>query len=317
MKIYTLEESELGQLKASLAIFEEQFQYPLGENQSFSISHGEDYTAFYRSLGKATCLMAKTDENKILGVFCASLRQLKKKRNAELFPAIYLGDLKIDAQQQKSRLFYKLAKRMNELVNGNTEIALTVVMDGTKNTPPLKYSGRLNFASFLPISNYYILKFKTLDYSLITKRIKHLAEDTAFSLYEKITNKDYFLLSDNLLRSKMASIWLGDNEGKACGKLEDTEYAKRLVSSDGQKLHSSHLSYFTFTDPEAGLALLLQAITLSSQLDFLYTFVAVNQTDFELLKPLMNDLIYDVAPATLYGNIHAKNLNLQLNTAEI
>lgn len=317
MKVYAPGENELVQLKTSLATFERQFHYPLGENQSFSISHGEDYTAFYRSMGKATCLMAKTDENKILGTFCASLRYIQKTDKAQAVPALYLGDLKIDVIQQKTRLFYQLAKRMSELVDGDNEIALSVMMDGTKNTPPSTYSGRVNFTSFLPISNYYILKFQATNYPYTEKRINYLTEENAFLLYQKITDKDYFLLSDSTLRSKMAPIWLADPEGKACGKLEDTEQAKRLITSDGHMLRSSHLSYFTFTDPVAGYALLLEAIKFSSQQNFLHTFIALNQNDFDLLSPLIKDLVYDVAPATLYGNIHATNLTLQLNTAEI
>ena len=144
-----------------------------------------------------------------------------------------------------------------------------------------------------------------------------VSEKHAFSLYEKITDKDYFLLSNSALRSNMTPIWLVDKEGKACGMLEDTENAKQLVTSDGKMLRSSHLSYFSFIDPIAGFTLLMQALKFSSEHHFPHLFVALNAMDFNVLSPLIVGLPYELSMAIAFGNSYSHHLNLQINTAEI
>ena len=252
----------------------------------------------------------------IIASFCASLRLMRKAGDKNLHPVNYLGDLKIDKCNQKTHLFYRLARRMKEIIDKNSDIAIGVVMNGTKNTPK-DYSGKVGIPAFNPISKHYILRFQTSNNLAINENSTIAPEKIAFSLYEKITDKDYFLPSNSDSRSKIKPLWLVDKEGNACGMLEDTENVKQLISSDGEMLRSAHLSYFSFTKPSTGYELLVQALRLSSQHHFPYIFVALNEMDFSALSPLITELPYELSTAIAFGTSNSMHLNLQINTAEI
>ncbi len=49
-------------LAAQLASFEREFRYPLGSGRWFRISHGEDYTRFFRAIGEARCFVARRQQ---------------------------------------------------------------------------------------------------------------------------------------------------------------------------------------------------------------------------------------------------------------
>ena len=47
-------------------------------------------------------------------------------------------------------------------------------------------------------------------------------------------------------RSEMEPLWLMEPGGQACGRLEDTRRAKRLIADDGIEMRSAHLSCFAY-----------------------------------------------------------------------
>src|SRR5215470_7129143 len=53
MKIHQLSGPPSPRLAGALAEFEEPFTYPLGADRFFRISHGADYTLFFRAQGNA------------------------------------------------------------------------------------------------------------------------------------------------------------------------------------------------------------------------------------------------------------------------
>src|ERR1051325_5768970 len=67
MKVYALQESPSSSLATALAEFESPFSYPLGPDMSFYISHGKDYSLFFRAQGNGTCFIAE-HRQRILGV---------------------------------------------------------------------------------------------------------------------------------------------------------------------------------------------------------------------------------------------------------
>ncbi|HTE89320.1 MAG TPA: hypothetical protein VK639_10220 [Terriglobales bacterium] len=55
MKVHELSSPPSPALARALAEFEAPFTYPLGPGKSFRISHGEDYTLFFRAQGLGRC----------------------------------------------------------------------------------------------------------------------------------------------------------------------------------------------------------------------------------------------------------------------
>ena len=67
MKIHCLSGPPDQKTGLALADFEKEFSYPLGPDRSFSISHGADYSLFFRCMGEARIYLAE-----ISGKHCRS-----------------------------------------------------------------------------------------------------------------------------------------------------------------------------------------------------------------------------------------------------
>ena len=89
LEILELDRQAARSYSTKLAAFEARFRYPLGTD-FFSIDHGEDYLAFFETLGEPRLFLACHDDA-IVGVLVAVHRQLPQQ-------AIYLGDLKVAPQ---------------------------------------------------------------------------------------------------------------------------------------------------------------------------------------------------------------------------
>ncbi|HVR73336.1 MAG TPA: hypothetical protein VMT52_03355 [Planctomycetota bacterium] len=81
---------------AALKAFEAGFTYPLGKNQTFHISHGDDYSRFYRSMGEAVCFVAE-EGGSIVGTVSAAMCRLVLPAEDEKMVA-YVGDLKLASE---------------------------------------------------------------------------------------------------------------------------------------------------------------------------------------------------------------------------
>ncbi|MDF1666250.1 MAG: hypothetical protein P1V97_31135, partial [Planctomycetota bacterium] len=96
------------ELQSALSQFELQFDYPLGESDRFRIDHSDDYSRFFRAMGRAAIFV---DEEKgvVLGVLsCSRRRILDPEGNA--IEAIYLCDLKVQDCPKKGRVLLRLLK---------------------------------------------------------------------------------------------------------------------------------------------------------------------------------------------------------------
>src|SRR5689334_21167798 len=80
------------ELAQALAEFEEPFTYPLGAGRFFRISHGSDYTLFFRAQGDAACFIAE-NQGRVIGALGTSIRTLWLPDGSERKVA-YFGDLK-------------------------------------------------------------------------------------------------------------------------------------------------------------------------------------------------------------------------------
>jgi hypothetical protein len=119
------------------------------------------------------------------------------------------------------------------------------------------------------------------------------------------------------LRSETEPMGLLLAGGEACGVLEDTRRAKRLLTRDGSELLSAHLSHFACTSAGAGATLLRGALARCGRRGFPALFAAVPERDAEALRRALNrdDLV--PAPATVYGHGLPAGADWNINTAEI
>ncbi|OGT45698.1 MAG: hypothetical protein A3E82_03345 [Gammaproteobacteria bacterium RIFCSPHIGHO2_12_FULL_38_11] len=314
MKIRLLDKNTSIQFQVALQEFEAQFHYPLGENKSFSISHGEDYSAFYRSMGVPYCLIAE-EQNKVIGTFCCALRQIHMRDTNQDKTIVYLGDLKVSKQKQRTTVYYRLAEVMFKMIHEKTDTAIAMVMDGTRKTPD-QYTGKLGLPQFHKLNRHVILRINT-DTNDIDFPVTSVDCDVGSGIYRSMCNENYLQFSTENIRSNINPIWIVSRDKNACGKLEDTEKVKRLFSDDGSELRSAHLSHFVFANIHAAYELLAAALHTSKLNGFPCLFLCLTEQEYNQLLPVINSFKYDMATATLYSNQDYLNSGLHFNTAEI
>src|SRR6266542_4454124 len=103
-------------LAGKLAEFERQFTYPLGPGRSFRISHGEDYSRFFRAIGEGASLVAE-DDGHVLGTLGTALRTVLLPQGGA-GRAMYLGDLKILPAARGGWVLARLASAARLLAEG-------------------------------------------------------------------------------------------------------------------------------------------------------------------------------------------------------
>lgn len=155
MKIDVLSGQPDPPLAIQLERFESAFRYPLGAGRSFRISHGDDYTRFFRAIGNARSFVAH-DDVRILGVVSVAL--------CELFPpgerpitAAYFSDLKV-VSPGMGNVLLKLLNEAIEWARQHANCCFSVVMDGTSRSPA-HYTGRLGIPQYEELTKLMILRF--------------------------------------------------------------------------------------------------------------------------------------------------------------
>src|SRR5436190_11696666 len=108
MKVHQVSGTLPPALARALAEFEAPFTYPLGPGKFFRISHGEDYTLFFRAQGKGCCFIAE-DHGRVAGVLGTAIRTLWLPDGTERTVA-YIGDLKIAAAARRGAVLVRLAR---------------------------------------------------------------------------------------------------------------------------------------------------------------------------------------------------------------
>jgi len=108
-----------------------------------------------------------------------------------------------------------------------------------------------------------------------------------------------------------------DRNGAACGSIEDTRRAKRLILADGTELVSAHLSDFAYRDVGRGAAFVREALIQARRMGYPALFVAASATDSHTLFSELGENRATLAPATIYGHGFAPGTEWNLNTAEI
>ncbi len=315
MKVYQISGPPSPALAHGLEAFEAQFTYSLGPGRFFRISHGEDYTLFFRAQGNGACFIAEHD-GCLAGVLGTAIRRLWMPDGTER-AAAYIGDLKIAEHARGGAVLLRLARAAEAWLRLQVESGFGVVMGGTARTPDA-YTGRAGIPGFQDAGHLVIFRIsgghegKTCD----ANRLLASRED-GLACYRRLSLGRYACpAGDMLKRSQITPVWLMTPDGSACGMLEDTRKAKRLMDEDGSELLSAHLSCFAYNSAGAGAKLIRAALGKAMRLGLPALFVAVAEPDApELHAALQNVDVLD-APATVYGaGLRAGSWNI--NSSEI
>jgi hypothetical protein len=301
-------------LSQALADFEQQFTYPLGPGRLFRISHGDDYSRFFRAIGKAACFVAEED-GLVVGTLGVALRTLRLPNGVDVTTA-YFADLKIAPNAYRGRVILQLFKAAKGFTLPAATVAYGIVMDGTRMTPP-RYTGRLEIPLFAKLGQITVLRLSTC--GQIDPEAQQNAVVTSVGTREYarlLQGRQVASLGGNPKeRSEATPQWL--TQDFACGRLEDTRRAKRLIDTDGNEMVSAHLSSFAYRDAKSAAALLKTALARANTLGFPSLFVAVDAAGTaEILRELPGIEAVS-APATIYGAGLPTNLSWNINTAEI
>lgn len=315
MTVHVLQAAPPPELARALQQFEEQFRYPLGPGRFFRISHGEDYPLFFRAMGEGACFVAERD-GRIVGVMSAALRRLALPSGEER-PALYLGDVKIVPAVRGGRTLPQLAETVRQWVGARAQSAFAVVMDGTP-AIPTRYTGRLGIPLFAEMGKIVVLRLPASGASIEPDAEWLTTAEQGHACYLQLSAGGYACPGGHPAdRSETVPIWLMEPGGRACGRLEDTRRAKRLIADDGEEMRSGHLSCFAYRELAAGVRLLQVALRHTADRGFPALFVAIPAADAEAFGEAMAGMQAIAAPATVFGTGLEPGRAWNINTAEI
>jgi len=321
VKIQEIQSHPTAELNAKLETFESQFRYPLGSDSWFRISHGDDYTRFFRAIGDARCFIA-TSGSEVVGTITSTICRFRQP-GGEFRRGGYISDLKV-AHSTSGRTLLRLFRAATDWTLTAPTPSFCVVMDGTAKSP-VSYTGRLGVPEFVELAKLVILRIPIELLARIPSEqprleIKACDREDARQLYQRLTD-DCFATDggQSSTRSLMLPIGLIASDGSVCGVLEDTRRCKRLFRSDGIEMVSAHLSCFGFRSVESAAAMILAALNRCSSLGIPALFVCVRPED---VRPILQfsqveDAQTVEASATVFGNSFEGPGKWSINTAEI
>jgi hypothetical protein len=308
----TLQLTDASLPSKQLATFEQHFKYPLTSELSFQISHGEDYTRFFRAMGSNTSLITQ-DQN---GVITASISVIKRQivLANQSIPGFYLADLKILPQSSHQTLYHLFKKGLKILPELPNSSLYSCVMHGSSRTPD-QYSGRLGIPKIIKLGDISIFRIESMPYQqsdsneLISLNPKQLSRLKTFS-----TQKDCRLDSQgSILRSEHAPRTFALNNYSASCLLEDTRKAKRLIDQNQQEIISGHISSLSYQSPAQAVKLI--RATLNQTQSYPALFFAVPSQDTTAFQKLLP--AHSLSGASIYGCHLPKDLRWFINTSEI
>jgi hypothetical protein len=302
-------------LAGALAVFETCFTYPLGPGRSFRIDHGADYPRFFRAIGRPACFVGHQD--KVVATLGIAIRRLLFPDGSERSVA-YFGDLRILPEARGGVVLRRLAQAAMAWACPQVEAAFAVVMDGTRATPTA-YTGRLNIPAFTALGHILVLRIPTESASSPIGIENFGGEDKAGQeCYRRLSTGRYASVGGTPAeRSQTVPVWMVHPDGSACGHLEDTTRAKRLIADDGSEMLSAHLSFFACATPGAGAELIRAALHRANRSGFPALFVSVPAREGQALHAALAVPGTVAAPATVYGAGLAPGFDWMINTAEI
>lgn len=313
MKVHQLSGPPSPELADALAQFEKPFTYPLGAGRFFRISHGADYTLFFRAQGRAACFIAEND-GRVVGALGTAIRKLWLPDGIEREVA-YFGDLKIAKDSRDGLVLMRLARAAEVWLRPKVQAGFGVVMGGTSLTPAA-YTGRAGIPDFKELGRLTILRISGGNENRSSDQML-TRQEAGLECYRRLSTGRYASpVRSTVERSEITPVWLMTPDGSACGLLEDTRKAKRLISDDGSEMLSAHLSCFAYRAVAAASRLIGVALNYALRSGFPAVFVSVAETDAPPLQAALSHFTVHPAPAAVYGTgLEPSYWNV--NTAEI
>ena len=231
-------------------------------------------------------------------------------------PVIYLGDLKIAPTARNGRVLLRLAEAAAQWCKPRANCGFGVVMDGTTVTPQ-RYTGRLGIPAFRAAANVVVLRLPGLSWSDRIREWKVNADAGNASFANLTADCHTTVGGDPAVRSDMTPVWLVAPDGSACGRLEDTRRAKRLIASDGTEIISAHLSCIGYRDIRSLAALLRVAQIATRESGYPALFAAISAEAASDVLEALDEPGIAVAPATLFASGIECGLKWSINSAEI
>lgn len=315
MKIHQFQTTPNAHLARKLEAFDRQFEYPLGQNNYFCISHGTDYSRFFRTIGEAACFVAEKND-RVVGVLTTVVRRVWLPDGRET-SVVYLCDLKITPEARGGIVLSKLVLAARGWHSSAPLKTFSVVMDGTASIPT-QYTGRAGIPALTVVGEVTILRFSVNQTSgTSTINVRADCRD-GLDCFRRLSVCRYATpCGDAAARSLHQPAWLVLPGGQACGLLEDTLRAKRLTQRDGSEMISAHLSCFAFQAPDAGAQLILSALALCWERGLPALFTAIAKRDSGPILAVLRNTEVTVAPATIFGAGLDSGPDWNVNTAEV
>ena len=299
MKVHQVSSPPSPALARALADFEAPFTYPLGPGRFFRISHGQDYTLFFRALGNGCCFIAE-QQGRVAGTLGTAIRRLRMPDGMERSTA-YCGDLKIAPDARGGTVLVRLARAAEAWLRPQVEAGFGVVMGGTTLTPEA-YTGRAGIPGFQDLGRLQILRISGTDGMAADAKDFLTGREAGLACYRRLSLGRYACPTGEVAeRSQITPVWLMNPDGSACGMLEDTRNAKRLITGDGLELLSAHLSCFAYRTVSAGAELIGVALRHAVRLGLPALFVSMAEPDAQNLRVSLHHFDVLAAPAIVYG----------------
>ena len=291
-------------LQDQLARFEQEFRYPLGKHSNFRISHGSDYSLFFRAMGKHNTLFSKNKTGAInASVSIIKRRLLYAHRKLQSY---YIADLKIRKQASPFTLYKLLSQGLQEFPNVRESPLYSIVMQGSPSTPD-QYSGRLGLPKLTKLSEIAIFRMP------VEPSIQKTKGTLISTIPDLQMNGITTSCHGSALRSqqKLRSLTLEDKSATCL--LEDTRRAKKLFDQNDKEIISGHLSSLRYKTPNRAIELIRR---LTEQ-DLAYPafFFSVPIQDVEKFSKSLPQA--SLSLASIYGRQLPMNQAWYINTAEI
>lgn len=287
MKIHCLSGPPDREIALALADFEKEFSYPLGPDRTFSISHGADYSLFFRGMGAAKIYLAEIS-GRIVGAL-AVVRRTAVLADGSTIPAVYLCDAKVASAHRGRTVLGRLAlKARDDTMAEGYKAAYSVVMSGS--IPAAVHTGRLGIPPFKAIARIAVLRFDTLE------GFKPIANPGT----AQGGNYHRFQAGNASLGSEIKPLLL-EVDG-ARGIIVDTRLGKRLWQSDGHEIVSAHLTGLVFESARALLDVIMIAVEFAGKMGFPGLFLSLPAEDPALGLIIESAIVTPtVAQATIFG----------------
>jgi hypothetical protein len=317
MRIHAIDSLINPALAEAIDSFEKEFSYPLGPTNHFRISHAQNHSGFFQSMGKSQSLIVERD-GIVYGAIGAALRTIYTPHGSSI-KAAYIGDFKVSEQARGSSAAYRLLKETQQWILSATNYGFCIVMNGTANSP-LKYTGRLGITKFELLGEVSILRIS----------IKHVMDNKSWLvnqcndaslLYKNLIAGRWSILSGvATMRSALQPQWFVSHNNSACGLVEDTRKTKKLFTLSNEEILSAHLSSFAYLSPFSGAEIIQMAMKYASQFGYKSIFVAVSVNDAPIFHKILSSYEITEAQASIFGNLPGSIISTRqwvVNTAEI